>query len=208
MSRISQAHNPPHIFTNLTLPQQTLRFESWSSSEPEHDADYDDYDDDEDLGQLTTPVPTPPSSPTIKKKSTAQYQDYFPLDSSSSSDNVKDLDTDIFAAKLFATQPLRVSGQAAAARRATAAGLSPAAPQGGNGNSGAATLDAKMAAITTGVNHLTEYREKCKLRSVEFDIVMALVREEIDRFAERLGLHDRDMQYLTRRVGSVEECTV
>ncbi|KAH6623674.1 hypothetical protein F5144DRAFT_369501 [Chaetomium tenue] len=182
----------------------TLRFESWSSSEPEYD---DDYDDDEDLGRLTTPVSTPPSSPTTKKKSTVQYQDCFPLDSPSDYDNVKDLATDTFNAKLFATQPLRVGGQAAAARRATTADPSAAAPQSGNSNNnGAATLEAKMAAVTAAVNwHLAEYRERRKLRSAELDIVMVLVREEIDKFAARLDIQDRDMQYLTRRVRSVEE---
>jgi hypothetical protein len=199
---------PSSYFSELTLPQQTPHFEGWSSPEPEND-------DDNDVGQLSTPTPTPPPASALKKNA-GRYQDYFPNGSSDESEGVADPDTDEFAARLLATQPLRIGKQPAATGPATAAGPAIAgvpstAPQGGNNNGNNNGTDAQVADVPAAVpesvlrRQMAAYRERRRMRSAEFDIVMVVFKDEMDKFAERMDIQDQDMLYLIRRVGSLEE---
>jgi hypothetical protein len=209
---------PSSYFSELTPPQQTPRFEAWSSPEPEND-------NDNDLGQLSTPTPTPPPAPALKKNA-GRYQEYFPPGySSDESEGVADPDTNEFSARLLATQPLRIGKQPAATGPATAAGPAIAgvpstAPQGGNNNgnsngtgagAGTNTPNAQVADVPAAVpesvlrRQIAAYRERRRLRSAEFDIVMVVFKDEMDKFAERMDIQDQDMLCLIRRVGNLEE---
>lgn len=172
------------------------------------------------LGQLSTPTPTPLPTRAIKK-AFARYQNCFPLDySSEESDGVADPHTDGFSASLLANKPLRIRKPVAAAGPATAgptpAGGPSAGPQYGNNNGtgtgiSTSTLNSQVTDAAAAVSEsalgrqTAAYREQRRLCSAEFDIVLVVVKDEMDKFAERMDIQDKDMLCLIRRVGSLEE---